>query len=56
MRHMKYDISKNYFKFIIYELIYLKEKCSLCSYVDHNTTLLVENLIDMLKYYMQFSD
>lgn len=51
---MKYEISLKYFDFILLDLIDLKDKCSLCDGIDHSTIKLIQELIDVLRYYRQF--
>lgn len=52
---MKYEISKNFFNYIILELLELYDKFRLNAYYDRSSVKLIHDVIDMLRYYRQFS-
>ena len=52
---MKYEISKKYFDYILLELIAFTEMCRLCDYIDYQTIKDLTALMDMIRYYRQFS-
>ena len=49
------EYKKKYFDYILLDLIDLREKCRLCSFVDIYTFKQINDLIEMLRYYRQFS-
>lgn len=53
---MKYEITKKYFDYILLELIEFTEKCRLCEYIDHQTIKDLYNIMNMIRYYRQFSE
>lgn len=52
---MKYEIEKKYFDFIILELIAFGEKFRLNPYTDYKSVKQLDDLVDTLRYYRQFS-
>lgn len=51
---MKYEISKNYFNFILFYLIEFREKCRLNTHIDIYFIKDLDNVINMVRYYRQF--
>lgn len=52
---MKYEISKNYFDHIIFELIYFNELFRLNGHTAFCDIKKVQEVIDILRYYRQFA-
>ena len=52
---MKYEISKNYFNYILLELIEFQNQFRLNPHVDYASVKQLDDVIDMIRYYRQFA-